>query len=333
MRPDVHSCLTSLAEASGSIQPSAMRPGTLPGANDAAERYLDLLKNCLTRRIFEEHFVAFDPAGSRWGKIASWAARTLLSPWGLEVVRRVSPEERARFEGSRWPASAETMIGMPRLDQLQFAIQDVLERKVPGDFIETGVWRGGATIFMRGALLAYGDAARSVWVADSFQGLPRPNADAYPADSKDRLWTFSELAVSREQVEENFRRYGLLDDRVKFLPGWFRDTLPTAPIESLAILRIDGDMYESTSDALVHLYPKLSPGGYAIVDDYGVLGSCRQAVEDYRDRHGIHAPIQPIDHAAIYWQKLEPARPASGQESIRRPDTGRKMRSGRLTSP
>jgi O-methyltransferase len=86
-----------------------------------------------------------------------------------------------------------------------------------------------------------------------------------------------ELAVSLEQVKANFDRYGLLDDQVRFLKGWFRDTLPVAPIERLAVLRLDGDMYESPMDTLVNLYPKLSEGGYVIVDDYGAIPACRQA--------------------------------------------------------
>jgi O-methyltransferase len=154
------------------------------------------------------------------------------------------------------------MIGSLRLDNLQDCIESVVRDNVPGDLIETGVWRGGATILMRGVLAAYGIADRIVWVADSFAGLPPPNPQAYPADAGDIHWTHRELAVSLKTVPESFARYGLLDDQVRFLVGWFRDTLPTAPIHRLAVARLDGDMYESTMDALVALYPKLSVGGY-----------------------------------------------------------------------
>ena len=85
--------------------------------------------------------------------------------------------------------------------------------------------------------------------------------------------------------------------------GWFRDTLPKAPIERLAVLRLDGDMYESTTLALTHLYPKLAPGGYAIVDDYQVVPGCRQAVDDFRSQHGIVEPIRQIDWAGVYWRR------------------------------
>jgi len=103
-------------------------------------------------------------------------------------------------------------------------------------------------------------------------------------------------------VERNFAKYGLLDDRVIFLQGWFRDTLPTAPIGKLAILRLDGDMYGSTMDALENLYPKLSPGGFCIIDDF-FLGPCRLAVEEYRLAHGIDEEIRIIDSCSAYWRK------------------------------
>jgi O-methyltransferase len=151
---------------------------------------------------------------------------------GLEVVRRIPLDVEKRRQGLDWPEHAETMIGMQRMDNLQFCVTDVLRRGVPGDLIETGVWRGGAVILMRGVLKAYGDAQRRVWVADSFQGLPRPNPQRFPADAGDRHWTFPALAASLDEVRDNFARYGLLDHQVQFLPGWFSDTLPTAPSNS-----------------------------------------------------------------------------------------------------
>src|SRR5262249_28776794 len=150
-------------------------------------------------------------------------------------------------------------------------ITDVIQRKVPGDLIECGAWRGGATIFMRAVLQVYGVNDRNVWVADSFEGLPKPDEKNFPDDKGIDLWAYKDLAVSVDQVKANFQRYGLLDDHVKFLVGWFKDTLPKAPIDKLAILRVDGDLYESTWEALAALYPKLSVGGYTIVDDYGAI--------------------------------------------------------------
>jgi O-methyltransferase len=145
---------------------------------------------------------------------------------------------------------------------------------------------------------------RRVWAADSFEGLPPPNAEKYPLDAGLRLNTFKALAIPLEQVRENFRRYGLLDRQVRFLKGWFRDTLPSAPVGKLAVLRLDGDLYESTTDALTSLYPKLQKGGYIIVDDYNDIPACRQAVTDYRVRHGIRGKVLPVDWTGIYWRKV-----------------------------
>jgi hypothetical protein len=209
---------------------------------------------------------------------------------------------KLRTGGGLWPSRAFTMIGLKRLDNIEICMEDVLARAVPGDFIEAGAWRGGATIFMRAVLKAHNVTDRTVWVADSFEGLPPPDAANFPADADIRLDKFKALAVSRGAVEQNFRRYGLLDDQVRFLEGWFKDTLPKAPIEKLGVLRIDADLYESTIEALEYLYPKLSPGGYVIVDDYLDI-PCGKAVRTYRDRQKITEEMQTLDRSAVYWRK------------------------------
>jgi len=210
----------------------------------------------------------------------------------------------ARETGLDWPRSAETMIGLKRLDNLHECIKAVIRDRVPGDLLEAGVWRGGATIFMRAALLAYKEPDRRVWAADSFEGLPAADAGKYPADGG-RSWTKANaiLAVSLEDVKANFARYGLLDDRVVFLKGWFKDTLPQSPVERLAILRVDADLYESTTEALSFLYKRVSPGGYVIVDDYGGIAACKKAVDDFRAANGIKEPIEKIDLTGVYWRR------------------------------
>jgi hypothetical protein len=248
----------------------------LPKADDD---YLWLLKQVLTNMIYGD----------------SHAAVGSLAPAG-----DFDPEQRR--EGKDWPVQAHTMVGLARLDNLQACVETVLDEGIPGDFIETGVWRGGASILVRGILKHRGVTDRRVWVADSFQGLPASDAERYPADAGFAWDKIPFLAVSEAQVRENFARYGLLDGQVRFLPGWFRDTLPTAPIDRLAVLRLDGDLYESTIVALDALYPKLSVGGFVIVDDYA-LGSCRKAVEDYRAAHGLVEAMTRIDWTGVYWRK------------------------------
>lgn len=268
---------------------------TKPGA---AALYLDLMKKCLLDVIHgETEFVPVPGRGAiRRGVVAALARR------GVRLVREV-PVAESRLEGTDWPARAQTMIGLKRLENLQHCVEDVLRRDVPGDLIETGVWRGGATIFMRAILKAHGVTDRRVWVADSFQGLPKPDAEQYPADRDDLFWSFDALSVSEAEVKQNFVHYGLLDDQVQFLVGWFRDTLPKAPIEQVAVARLDGDMYESTMDGLRSLYPKLSRGGYLIVDDYGAVEACKKAVHDYRDERGITDPIEKIDWTGVFWRR------------------------------
>jgi len=210
-----------------------------------------------------------------------------------------------RHEGSDWPSTALTMIGTRRMDNIRELAKVVLDNNIPGDFIETGVWRGGACIFMAAILKAYNDTMRKVWVCDSFHGLPAPNVEKYPQDEGDIHYHLSWfLAISKETVEENFKKHNLLSPQVQFVKGWFSDTLSTIPAKQFAIVRLDGDMYESTMDSLVALYPKLSPGGFLIVDDFG-HPRCKQAIIDYREKHNITCKIVLIGTTGhhIYWQK------------------------------
>jgi hypothetical protein len=220
----------------------------------------------------------------------------------LPVIGPASFDATLREYGGDWPSKAHTMIGSKRMANLRSLVESVLGNDVSGDLIETGVWRGGACIYMRAILKAYNVTDRRVWVADSFEGLPPPDP-AYPADEGDKFHTYSDLAVSIEEVRSNFEKYHLLDEQVVFLKGWFKDTLPTAPIERLAILRLDGDMYESTIVPLNCLYEKLSIGGYVIVDDYHVVDGCRQAITDFFRERGISPPLEEIDGIGVYWKK------------------------------
>lgn len=276
--------------------PARRGPAPLEQIFDEAQLlYLHLLKRVLARDGFPQRQApATLPVDgisteTRIG-IAAW-----LDAHNLGVVHRTPPTE--------WPVDAETMLSMVRLDNLVSCVGTVVRDGVPGDLVETGVWRGGACILMRAVLAALGDRLRKVWVADSFRGLPRPEPERYPADDGDLFWTVDVLAVSLGEVMANFERYGLLDNQVRFLPGWFADTLPPAPIERLALLRLDGDMYGSTMQALESLYPRLSVGGFAIIDDFGAVPGCRAAVGDYRAAHGITEPLTHTDDTEVMWRK------------------------------
>ena len=266
-------------------------------SEDLRDLYIELVKKSLTCSLYEGH----DGTVYRPSNPVRRALLRSLLPDDVRLVQRIPDDERA--EGKDWPSLALTMVGTKRLDNLHDCVLTVLKDGVPGDFIETGIWRGGAVILMRAILKSHGVTDRTVFAADSFEGLPKPDEGAYPVDQGDPHWTFNELAVSLEQVRANLARYGLLDEQVQFLKGWFKDTLPRAPIERLAVVRLDGDMYESTMTAIEALYPKLQPGGFLIVDDYGAVPGCKQAIEDYRARWGITDPIETIDWTGVCWRK------------------------------
>lgn len=292
-----------------------------PEKPDAPERYLSLLKSVLLNEIYLENEVRFLYVFAAMASGGGFDDRTFrdiaaLKPDWVAAVREARKEGRiwwrvniADAQGRTNPMDfrnvcefSHSMIGRKRMDNIEACLDVVRREAIPGDVAETGVWRGGASIFMKGYLDAYGMTDRNVWAADSFEGLPPPTAE------QDKGHDFSAtkvpiLAVSLEEVMENFRRYGLLDGRVKFLKGWFKDTLPAAPIGKLSLLRLDGDLYESTMDALHALYDKVVPGGFVIVDDYGDFEPCRRAIDEFRTTRGIVAPIERIDWTGVWWRK------------------------------
>jgi O-methyltransferase len=195
-----------------------------------------------------------------------------------------------------------TMIGVPRLRQLDKAIRDLIDRGVPGDLLEAGVWRGGACLYMRAALDAFGDTTRKVWLCDSGEaGFPRPKENC-PWDASDNRSQHWIANCSMKMVQRYFEDYGYLDDQVQFVDGFFSDTLPSIPVKQLALLRSDCDMYGSTMEALELLYDKVSIGGYIVVDDYGIT-QAKAATDNFRASRDIRTPLQRIDFTGVYWIK------------------------------
>ena len=188
-------------------------------------------------------------------------------------------------------------------------MQRAIDEDITGDVLEAGVWRGGCCILMRGILAVNGITDRKVYVVDSFAGLPPPKPHLFPEDRGLNLDQFTELAVPLEEVKANFDRYGLMDEQVMFIKGLFQETLPSLNAGPFALIRIDGDLYESTLIALKTLYPKLSPRGFVIIDDFGAMPACQAAVTDFRAAMGIEAPMHKIDWTGIWWQKADAAVP------------------------
>ena len=243
--------------------------------------YLELLKRVLTDTI--------------WNKEPS------RESMGAEFVRNFADHY---IEGN-----AISLLPLERFDNLQYCMTEVIKNGVEGDFIETGVWRGGAVIFMQAFLRAMNIQHRRVWVADSFEGLPVPDKVRHPLEFNAHRDLIEPLYLNFEagldEVQANFRKFDLLDSNVRFLKGWFKDTLPDAPIDKLAIVRLDGDYYESTIDSLSNLYDKVSVGGYIIVDDYGedTWTECRRAIDEFRSQRNIHDKLMMVDSVCGYWKK------------------------------
>ena len=287
--------------------------GNADGLSDLQKRYLSLLKNTLT----DYNRAEYQYAGAmplEWVTPKHWRdalgfniLMTLLKPSRLRLVRHERKTAGERLEqrrnGGDWPPYAETMTGLRRLNVLEDLVQQVFAEKIPGNFIETGVWRGGSAIFIKAMLKLFDENDRKLWLCDSFDGLPPPDADRFPADKGDKHYKYRFLAVSLEEVRANFEKYDLLDNKIAFVQGYFEDTLPKLDPGPLAFARLDGDMYGSTIVALEALHPKVVEGGFVLIDDYALPG-CRKAVHDYRDAHGINAPIIEIeDNIGAYWRK------------------------------
>jgi len=282
-------------------------PATAP-ANAAEVTYIELLKRSLLNEIYLDdelrllylrdcldenevfdYAVYHDIRDEKRGAYQDLQARRKVGQF---------PERNIHRSGF-----SHTMVGRKRLNNLHDALDTVRLKNIPGDFIECGVWRGGCCILMAGYMSVYNMADRIVYAADSFEGLPVPTHEKDKGLDLSKEG-FPELAISVEAVRENFEAYGLPKHNIRFLKGWFKDTLPSAPIEKIALLRLDGDLYESTMDAMTALYPKVSPGGIVIVDDYNALPVCRQAIIDYFCSHNIRVPhMEEIDWTGVWWQK------------------------------
>lgn len=207
------------------------------------------------------------------------------------------------LENSRWKidplAKPITLLNKQQLDLIQQAVVAIEQQNVPGDLMEAGIWRGGAIILMRALIFAYGMTGRKVFAADSFAGIPK-NVRAVndPVDSWSDRWV-----APLDEVRQNIARFGLLDDRVVFVPGFFSDTLAGLSKERFALIRLDSDSYDSVETSLDHLYPLLSQGGIIIIDDWHLPG-CRMAVLDYRSKHGLKDEVLEFGGNA-YWIKRQ----------------------------
>lgn len=266
------------------------------------QRYLSLLKRALTNLLHVEQDLRLK---FLIGELSPESTKFRF----LRDIRTRQPEAfdelvRAKLCGRQAPLFAHTMSGMFRLDNIERCAEQIFADGIAGDFLEAGVCRGGATMLMRALQLAHGQEHRNVWLADSFRGVP-PSDDGRDLPYGLNLEEARQpgLACDLESVREHFRSFDLLSPQVRFLPGWLHETLPDAAIGDLALLRLDVDLYSSTEIALECLYDRVVVGGYVIIDDYGCLTCCRDAVDAFRARRGIDEPLLAVDWTGVFWRK------------------------------
>lgn len=229
------------------------------------------------------------------------------------VLSRLYNDFPGSIDGHVWPpgTSAVTMAGQRRLDNAVALLGQALAEGTPGSFIETGVWRGGLS-FLAAKQLELQNSSRIVYACDSFHGIPKSKRPSTLQDaSAHALHILNDNSVDR--VRGAARRFHVDADRIRFVEGYFDTSLPLLMKQNsdlrFAVVRLDGDTYESTISAITELYPRLSPGGFIIVDDYTDWLGCRKAIHDYRDTHGIMDDIFLVAHGprektyGVYWRK------------------------------
>ncbi|MDC1353117.1 TylF/MycF family methyltransferase [Pelagibacteraceae bacterium] len=265
-------------------------------------QYIELFKKVLMGILYEQ---------SNWQQIHSQPVKNFFSlqffkNLMIKIFQRKSiilykkqkfDSDRALIKGKEGAGLGYTLVSKKRLDNIEHCFDEILKGNIEGDFIETGVWRGGACILIRELMRINNIKNRKVFVADSFEGMPKPKNEFDGSD----LSMFEEIKVSVEEVKSNFDKFGLNDNQVVYIKGWFSESLPKAPINKLALLRLDGDLYHSTMDSLNNLYHKVSKGGYVIVDDMD-WPECARAINEFRDKHSIKSELKFIDDVSAYWR-------------------------------
>jgi O-methyltransferase len=208
----------------------------------------------------------------------------------------------------------QTMTSIERMYALYTATRHVIENHLPGDFVECGVWRGGSVMLIAHTLLRLGITDRVLWLYDTFTGMPPPSVEdvqemsgrpaseilgEHEKSEEDPFWGIAPRTI----VEQNLRRTGYPIDRIRFIEGDVRTTIPSQAPEQIALLRLDTDWYASTRHELEHLYPRVAEGGVLIVDDYGYWRGARKATDEYLASLPARPLLHRIDYTGRMWVK------------------------------
>ena len=204
-----------------------------------------------------------------------------------------------------------TMVSKERLDNVALSAWTVIKETIPGDFVETGVWRGGCSMISKAvALISNQTQCHANWLFDSFQGLPSMTENDLgiePKMSRKMDPPGSYNNVNLDHVVHNFRT--MLNDDLNatyFVKGWFNSTVSTSLVNKISILRLDGDLYSSTMEVLDAFYPRVVSRGFVIIDDYGHWPQCKRAIHDYFDgklKMDISKLLIKIDYTGVYFRK------------------------------
>jgi hypothetical protein len=245
-------------------------------------------------------------------------ATAAAAPETAESVAARFPDVPAAHVATYLAVKDLTMTSPERLFGLCQAVDHVLRTGIPGDFVECGVWRGGSSVAMIRSLQQAGCATRDLWLYDTFTGMSPPtdhDVDCFGnsaeqllvRDQHDRVTAASVWCeASLEDVQHQVGQTAYPSQRLHFVRGKVEDTIPQQAPQQIALLRLDTDWFESTWHELVHLYPRLAPGGVLIIDDYGHWQGCRQAVDQYLAQHAPNLFLHRLDYTGRLAIKPEP---------------------------
>ena len=276
--------------------------------NKINENYLKLVEDTILSNIHKYNYSPLTYTKKNPIKnLIKFLLNTLFNNNLKEITIKSKIKDKDIEDGLIRGTNSFSMIGLKRLKNIRYLIEKINEEKISGDLIEAGIWKGGVIIYMRACLLSL-NMNNKVFGADSFAGLPEIDDQTYPEDKIYRKilknGNDKGLIISEDEVIENLNKFGFHDDNTILLKGWFHETLKDERINKISLLRIDGDMYKSTYEALNLLYHKVTKGGYVVIDDYGLKSqACKKAVDDFRKEKDINSELINIDWSGIYWKK------------------------------
>jgi len=224
----------------------------------------------------------------------------ILRSFGLDIVRfppvDFRSDEREIFQAVR----PLTMTGPERVYVLIQAVRYLTRAAIPGAVIECGVWKGGSMAAVARTLLQMKDVSRDLYLFDTFQGMTEPGtADLdYSGKPASKIWAEANgtwCDAPLEQVKNVLYATGYPKEKIHFIEGRVEDTIPASAPESIALLRLDTDWYESTRHELIHLFPRLIRAGVLIIDDYGHWQGSRKACDEYFEQNGVPILLNRID--------------------------------------